>query len=69
MHLFFTAELISDFAPGDESLEVAMFEKSEIPWDEIAFRSVSFALKTYLEDDGCNNGVHMHEVVFNRGKD
>jgi len=69
VHLFFTAELISDFAPGDESLEVAMFEKSEIPWDEIAFRSVSFALKTYLEDDGCNNGVHMHEVVFNRGKD
>lgn len=69
VHLFFTAELISDFAPGDESLEVAMFEKSEIPWDEIAFRSVSFALKTYLEDAGCNNGVHMHEVVFNRGKD
>ena len=69
VHLFFTAELISDFAPGDESLEVAMYEKSEIPWDEIAFRSVSFALKTYLEDAGCNNGVHMHEVVFNRGKD
>jgi len=69
VHLFFTAELLSDFAPGDESLEVAMFEKSEIPWDEIAFRSVSFALQTYLEDNGCNNGVHMHEVVFNRGKD
>ena len=69
VHLFFTADLVSDFAPGDESLEVEMFDKAEIPWDEIAFRSGTFALRTYLEDAGCNNGVHMHEVVFNRGKE
>ena len=69
VHLFFTAELLSDFSPGDESLDVAMFGRDEIPWDEIAFRSGSFALKKYLEDAGVNNGVHFHEVVFNRGKE
>jgi len=69
VHLFFTAELLGDFAPGDESLDVAMFGKDEIPWEDIAFRSGRFALKTYLEDAGENNGVHFHEVVYNRGKE
>ena len=69
VHLFFTADLLSGFAPGDESLEVAMFARDEIPWDEIAFRSGRFALKKYLEDAGANNGVHFHEVVYNRGKE
>ena len=69
VHVFFTAELLGDFAPGDESLDVAMFGKDEIPWDDIAFRSGRFALKKYLEDAGENNGVHFHEVVYNRGKE
>ena len=69
LHLFFTAELEGDFSAGDESLDVALFGKDEIPWGEIAFRSGKFALEKYLEDAGHNNGVHIHEVVFNRGKE
>ena len=69
LHLFFTAELEGDFSAGDESLDVALFGKDEIPWEEIAFRSGKFALEKYLEDAGHNNGVHIHEVVFNRGKE
>lgn len=69
VHLFFTAALMSDFAAGDESLEVQMFAKDEIPWQEIAFRSGTFALKKYLEDAGENNGVHMHEISFRKGRD
>ena len=38
------------FAPGEESLEVALFEESEIPWEQIAFRSISVTLKHYFED-------------------
>lgn len=67
LHLFFTAELVSDFAAGAESLDVALFAEHEIPWDDIAFRSGVFALQKYFEDAGENNGVHIHEVVFNRG--
>ena len=69
LHLFFTAKLESDFSPGEESLEVALFAEEEVPWNEIAFRSGVFALRKYFEDAGKNNGVHMHEVVFNRGND
>lgn len=60
VHVFYTATLISDFAAGAESLDVAMFAPDEIPWDEIAFPSGSFALKKFLEDAGVNNGVHSH---------
>ncbi len=68
LHLFFTAALVGDYSPGDESLDVALFSEEDIPWDEIAFRSGVFALQKYFEDAGENNGVHIHEVVFNRGK-
>ncbi|MDG2375141.1 MAG: NUDIX hydrolase [Woeseiaceae bacterium] len=66
LHLFFTAELKSDFAAGDESLDAALFAEGEIPWDDIAFKSGVFALKKYFADTGKNNGVHIHEVVFKR---
>lgn len=69
VHLFFTAALMSDFAAGDESLDVQMFATDEIPWQEIAFRSGTFALQKYIEDAGENNGVHMHEISFRKGRD
>lgn len=66
VHLFFTAKLLGGYGAGHESLDAKMYAKDEIPWDEIAFRSGRFALEKYLEDDGRNNGVHLHEV--RRGK-
>ena len=62
VHLFFTAKLLGDFAAGEETQDAALFAKDEIPWSEIAFLSGEFALKKYLEDDGRNNGVHLHRV-------
>ena len=58
VHLFFEAELLGDHAAGDESLETRMFREAQIPWDDIAFRSVTFALRKYFEDAGTDNGVH-----------
>jgi len=37
------------FAAGPESLEVARFHWSEIPWDELAFPSVKWALKAWRD--------------------
>jgi ADP-ribose pyrophosphatase YjhB (NUDIX family) len=39
-------------APGPESLEVALFRWEEIPWDEIAFPSVHWALGHWRETAG-----------------
>jgi len=66
IHLFYTAKLIGDFSAGHESLDVALFTKDAIPWDDIAFHSGRYALKKYLEDKGQNRGVHIHELRRSR---
>lgn len=35
------------FAPGSESLDVALFDWDAIPWDEIAFPTVAWALRAW----------------------
>ncbi|MEH0155142.1 NUDIX hydrolase [Limibacter armeniacum] len=52
VYLHFIGELESDqFAKRtSESLEVKLFDFDEIPWDEIAFESSTFALKKYLKN-------------------
>jgi ADP-ribose pyrophosphatase YjhB (NUDIX family) len=62
VHLFYTGKLVGDFGAGEETLEAALFSEKEIPWDEIAFQSGTFALKKYFEDRGRNRGVHVHEL-------
>jgi len=48
VQLFYRARLATpDFAPGTESLEVALFAWEEIPWTELAFPSVHWALHHY----------------------
>lgn len=51
MHILFRAELIdTDFSPGSESLDVRLFDEADIPWDELAFRSVSLTLRTFFDE-------------------
>lgn len=37
-------------SPGIESLEVALFDEAEIPWDEIAFPVITQTLQLYFAD-------------------
>jgi ADP-ribose pyrophosphatase YjhB (NUDIX family) len=51
VHLFYRAQLLHlDFEPGPESLEARLFDETEIPWDDIAFRTVGQTLRWYFED-------------------
>jgi ADP-ribose pyrophosphatase YjhB (NUDIX family) len=51
VHAFYSARLLDrDFAPGEETLEVALFRESEIPWKAIAFRTISTTLRYFYED-------------------
>jgi ADP-ribose pyrophosphatase YjhB (NUDIX family) len=51
VHLFFRAEMENGFfLAGQESLEVRLFEESEIPWDELAFKTVSQTLTLFFAD-------------------
>jgi ADP-ribose pyrophosphatase YjhB (NUDIX family) len=51
VHLFYRARLLSDrFKPGFETIEARLFAEDEIPWDEIAFRTVKETLEHYFAD-------------------
>lgn len=51
VYLLFRARLLDlDFAPGEESLEVALFDEAHIPWQELAFRTVHTTLEHYFAD-------------------
>ena len=41
-----------DFAVGEESLEVDLFNWDDVPWDELAFPTVRWALRHYRETRG-----------------
>jgi ADP-ribose pyrophosphatase YjhB (NUDIX family) len=51
VHVVFRAGLLDlGFSAGDETLEVALFREHEIPWDEIAFRTIALTLRHYFAD-------------------
>jgi ADP-ribose pyrophosphatase YjhB (NUDIX family) len=47
VQIMYRAELLNDPAPGPESLEVGLFAWGDIPWTELAFPSVHWALEDY----------------------
>lgn len=65
VHVFYRAELLDlDFAPGTESLEVKLFEEADIPWGELAFRTVTLTLKRFFEDRARGEyGLHTDSIV------
>ena len=51
VHLYYRARLRNlEFKPGEETLEVALMGEGEIPWKEIAFRTVGLTLKHWFAD-------------------
>ena len=51
IYMMFRAQLLDlDFAPGPESLEVRLFREDEIPWEEMAFRTIGRTLRNYFLD-------------------
>ncbi len=61
VHIMFRASLPApDYGVGAESLEVRLYRPADIPWPEIAFPSVEFALRRYLEDSERGlEGLHL----------
>ena len=51
VHVIFRARLLSlEFSPGEETTEIALFSEAEMPWDQIAFRSIATALRHFFAD-------------------
>jgi ADP-ribose pyrophosphatase YjhB (NUDIX family) len=65
VHMFYRAQLLHDrFAPGHETIEAKLFLEDEIPWDEIAFRTVAETLRHYFADRKTGDfAVHQQDIV------
>lgn len=51
VHLFYRARLLdTQFNPGSETLEARLFTEAEIPWEQLAFRTVRETLQRYFDD-------------------
>ena len=70
VYMMFRSRLLDlDFSPGRESLEVGLFSEATIPWDEIAFMTISETLRLYFKDraQGGRFGLHSGDIVKRDG--
>ena len=70
VYMMFRSRLLDlDFSPGRESLEVGLFTEATIPWDEIAFMTISETLRLYFKDraQGGRFGLHSGDIVKRDG--
>ena len=65
VHLFYRARLLSDqFNPGTETIEARLFTEAEVPWEDIAFRTVKETLEHYFADRRAGRFVlHTLDIV------
>ena len=65
VHMFYLAKLLSDqFDPGHETIETGLFTEDEIPWDELAFKTVAETLKRYFADRRAGQfAIHAIDLV------
>lgn len=57
VYMMFGARLLDlDFGPGVESLEVRLFDEAEVPWDALAFRTITRTLRNFFLDRKLGTG-------------
>lgn len=64
VHFFYRARLEDTrFAPGPETIEARLFREDEIPWDDLAFRTVRLTLERYFADRRAGTfGIHCVDI-------
>jgi ADP-ribose pyrophosphatase YjhB (NUDIX family) len=51
VHFFYRARLLdTHFQPGPETIEARLFGEADIPWDELAFKTVRMTLERFFAD-------------------
>lgn len=65
VHLYYRARLLSEqFHPGHETIEARLFTEAEIPWDELAFKTVKETLACYFSDRRKGvYGIHVIDIA------
>src|SRR5688572_17537952 len=60
LHLFYLARMLdTSLAPGPETIEARLFGEDEVPWDQLAFRTVRQTLEHFFADRSSGSfGLH-----------
>lgn len=60
VYVMFRATLLDEaVSPGSESLDVGFYLEEEIPWEQLAFRTIHYTLERFFEDRRRGNfGLH-----------
>lgn len=67
VYILYTGSLTTNnFGAGEESLEVALYDEADIPWDEIAFKAVKHALTEYLRMRKENKFSLVEETIHHK---
>ncbi|RAR62957.1 MULTISPECIES: NUDIX hydrolase [Halomonadaceae] len=62
--MIFRADLTGGFGAGPESLEVALFEEHEVPWEELAFPTIERTLHHFFNDRvGAHYPLHISDIT------
>ncbi len=65
VHLFYRARMLdTTLDPGPETIEARLFREDEVPWEELAFRTVRLTLEHFFEDRRRGHfGVHAGDIA------
>jgi ADP-ribose pyrophosphatase YjhB (NUDIX family) len=65
VYMIFRSQLLDlDFSPGIESLETRLFSEDQIPWDEMAFKTIEQTLHCFFEDRKNNTyRPHLGDII------
>lgn len=68
VHVFFLVEVADpSLAPGQETLEAHWVDEADIPWPDLAFRTVSLTLERFFADRRSGHyGVHYLDLPLRR---
>lgn len=64
VHLYYRARLLdTTLNPGPETIEARLFHEHEVPWDQLAFRTVRITLERFFADRRQGQfGLHCADV-------
>lgn len=65
VHLFYRARLLDlDLMPGPETIENRLVRLDEIPWNDLAFRTVRAAMRAWVDDhERAQWGIHTGDIA------
>ena len=69
LYILYRAKLLDlDFYAGPESLDVQLFNEDEIPWENLAFKTIDKTLKHFFEDRKKGSFSIHHGIVSKRNR-